>query len=149
MSQFHKSSQLEDYRNRSERLCIPFTIVHNATPASKTNSNDLPACLTLSLEGQTATAIAIDPAANTNFTTETDSTGVFGILLSNLGTVSKLQSFGVDNLSAGTVAVTAVGASSTGVTAKGNIALSVDWSGNLATTDLTGTCTVNYIISKA
>lgn len=142
-----KNSAVDDYVIKSARLCVPFSIVHAATPANKTNSNDLPAAMVLALEGQTAAAAAID--SGTSFTTPTDSTGVFGILLYNLGTVAKLKRAAVDNLSSGTVAVTNVGASSSGVTASGNIALSVDWSGNLATTDLSGTVSVDYIISKA
>lgn len=147
MAHFNKVSSVEDYRIRSERLCVPFTIVHNATPASKTNSNDLPAAMVLACQGQTATAAAID--SGTNFTTPTDSTGVFGVLLYNLGTVNKVHKADIVNLSSGTVAVSLAGASSSGVTASGNIALSVDWSGDLTATDLSGTLCVDYIISKA
>lgn len=142
-----KNSQVEDFKLRSKRLVIPFSIVHNATPASKTNSNDLPSSMVLSLEGQTATATAID--SGTNFTTEVDANGIFGILLYNLGTVSKLCKYTADFTSAGTIALTAKGASSSGVTASSNIAVSADWTGNLATTDLSGVLTVDYQVSKA
>lgn len=148
MSYFVKSnSQAQDYSIRSERLCIPFAVVHSATPASKTNSNDLPSALVLALQGQTAAAAAID--SGTNFATPTDSTGVFGALLYNLGTIAKVQRVSVDMLSSGTLAVTLAGASSSGVTASGNVALSCDWSGDLTATDLSACLSIDYIISKA
>src|ERR1700761_5753694 len=134
MSYFIKqSAQAEDYAVKSQRLCIPFSIVHNATPASKTTSNDLPQVMVLDLQGILA-ADAIDPGCN--FPTPTDSTGVFGILLYSLGTVYKLHKYEMFGLSSGTVVLTPEGASSTGVTASGNIAVSADWSGSLASTDL-------------
>lgn len=145
---FNKNSQVEDYRVKSERVCIPFKIVHNATPASKTNSNDLAAAMTLSLQGQTATAAAIDSGCN--FTAAQDAaSAIFGILLSGLGTVAKVQQMEVKMLSSGTATVALNGASSTGVTASGNVAASVTWSGDLTTTDLSGTLCVDYTISKA
>lgn len=147
MSHFFKNAAVEDYRVKSERLVIPFSIVHNATPANKTNSNDLSDALVLSLEGQTATATAID--SGTGFTTPVDSTGIFGCLVYNLGTVKKLLNAETKNLSSGTAAVTYKGASSTGVTASGNIAVSVDWSGDLSATDLSAMLALDFIISKA
>lgn len=147
MAHFNKNAAVEDYKVKSERLCIPFSIVHSATPANKTNSNDLSGAMVLSLEGQTAAATAID--SGTNFTTPTDSTGIFGVLLYNLGTVAKVLRVSADMLSSGTATVALVGASTSGVTASGNIAVSVDSSVSLASTDLSGTISIDYIISKA
>lgn len=147
MSHFNKTPAVEDYIIKSERLCVPFAIVYHATPASKTYSSDLPASMTLAMEGLTAAAAAID--SGTSFTTPVDSTGIFGVLLSGLGTVSKLLKVEMIDLTSGTVALTKVGSSSTGVTASGNIAVSADWSGSLATTSLGATFIVDYIISKA
>lgn len=144
---YNKTSAVQDYMIKQERLCVPFAIVHNATPASKTTSNDLPGSMYIVTEGLTAAAAAVD--SGTNFTTPTDSTGVFGILIANLGTVNKLLKAEVVGLSSGTVAVTAKGASSTGVTASGNLAVSVDWSGDLSATDLSATACVDYNIFKA
>lgn len=146
MSYFHKNPQVEDYKIRSERLCIPFSIVHAATPANKTSTNDLPACVVFAFEGQTAAAAAID--SGTSFTTPTDSTGVFGVLIYNLGTVQKVCGAATFNLSTGTIVATLAGTAN-GVTASGNAAVNLDWSGNLATTDLTGVFHLDYIISKA
>ena len=146
MSLLSKNSQVNDYEIRSRRLCIPFSITHNATPASKTTAVDLPEALTLATEGLTAAAAAID--SGTNFTTPTDSTGIFGCLVSGCGTVSKLLKAEVVHLSSGTATLTKVGASSTGVTASGNIAVSIDSSLDLSMTDLSGTLVVDYIIKK-
>lgn len=143
MSYFIKSAAAQDYSVKSQRLCIPMSIVHHATPASKTSSNDLPSCMYLDLEG-ILSASAVDSACN--FTTPADSTGIFGILLANLGVVKKLHKYELINLSSGTVAVTAKGASSSGVTASGNIAMSVDSSLDLSMTDLSGVLCVDYIL---
>ena len=146
MAHFNKNSQVEDYRVRSERLCIPFNVAH-AAAASIVYSNDLPACYVTAGEAQTAAAAAID--SGTNFTTPVAATGIMGVLLYNLGTVSKVLNTSLYNLSSGTATITPVGASSTGVTASGNIALSIDSSLDFTATDLSGTLCVDYIISKA
>lgn len=142
-----KNSAVLDYSIKSERLLIPFAIVANATPASKTNSNDLAPAMVLALEGQTAAAAAID--SGTNFTAPVDSTGNFSVLVTNLGTVKKLLKVEVIDPSSGTVTVARKGASSTGVTASGNIAVSVDSSLDLSSVSLSGTLCIDYIISKA
>lgn len=147
MAHFDKNAAVHDYKLREKRLAIPFTITFNATPASKTHASDLGASMYLSTEGLTAAATAVD--SGTNFTTQADATGIFGILCANLGTVDKLLDVSLVNLSSGTAAVTRVGASSTGVTASNNIAVSIDWSGNLATTSLTATLIIEYRVSKA
>lgn len=147
MSHFFKNEAVEDYRVKSERMVIPFAIVFNATPASKTYSSDLPSALVLAMEGLTAQAAAID--TGTGFTTPNDGTGIFGVLVYNLGTVKKLLSVGFSNLSTGTATVSRKGASSTGVTASGNIAVSIDWNGDLSMTSLSGNLELDFIISKA
>jgi len=146
MAHFVKNAAVEDYREKSERLCIPFSIKHNATPALVTYSSDLPASMVLDLEGILA-ADAIDSGCN--FTAPAAATGVFGILLTSLGTVAKLHKFEVVGLSSGTIAVSAKGASSSGVTASGNIAISADSSLDLTAADLSGVLCVDYIIAKA
>lgn len=144
---FDKNAQVNDYKIKQNRLCVPFAIVHNATPASKTSSNDLPGAMVLAMEGLTAAAAAID--SGTGFTTPVDSTGIFGVLLYNLGTVAKVVNCDTRMLSSGTATVALKGASSSGVTASGNIAVSVDWSGDLSATDLNASFIVEYNVSKA
>jgi len=147
MSHRDKNSGVEDYKLREKRLAVPFTITFNATPASKTHASDLSAAMTLATEGLTAAATAID--TGTTFTTPVDANGIFGVLMSSLGTVEKLLDVQLVNLSSGTATVTRKGASTTGVTASGNIAVSVDWSGDLSSTSLTATLIVDYRVSKA
>jgi hypothetical protein len=142
---FAKNAAVEDYFIKSERLCIPFSIIHNATPTLKTNSNDLPSAMVLDLQGQLA-ASAIDSGCN--FATPTDSTGVFGILLTNLGTIKKLHTASASSLSSGTMVLTPAGVSTSGVTVSGNIAISADWSGDLTATDLSAVLVVDFILDK-
>ena len=139
------NSDAEGYSLRERRLIIPFSIVGHATAANKTVSTDLPACLLLSTEGLTADATAAD--SGTSFTTPVDSTGIFGCLVRNVGTVSKLLDVQVVNLSPGTATVTRKGSASTGVTASGNIAVSVDSNDTFATATLTGHLVVDFLIS--
>jgi len=146
MAMTNLCAPVQEFQVVQNRLCIPFAIVHSATPALKTYSSDLGAAMSLAMEGQTAATAVID--SGTNFATPTDSTGVFGILLYNLGTVSNLDNASANyNPSSGTIALSPAGASSSGVTALGNIAVSADWSGNLATTDLAAYIHVDYRIS--
>lgn len=146
MSYFVKNSQANDYAVRSQRLCVPLKVTHAAGTA-QVYTNDLPACMVIAGEAQTATAAAID--SGTNFTTPVAANGIIGVLIYNLGTVAKLLNCTLFNLSSGTCTVTAVGASSTGVTASGNIAVSLDSSLDFTATDLTTTMCVDYIIAKA
>jgi hypothetical protein len=144
---FFKEPGANDYALRSNRLCIPFGITSHATPASKTHTTDLPSVLVLSSKNKTSTALGID--SGVGFTTEADTTGIFGILLYNLGTVSKLLDVSVVNLNSGTATVSRKGASSTGVTASGNIAVSVDSSLDFESASITGTVCVDFIVSEA
>lgn len=146
MSYREKNSTVLDYKIRSERLCVPFKVVHAAATA-QVYSNDLAAAVVIAGEGQTATAAAID--SGTNFTTPVAATGIIGFLFYNLGTVNKLLNATLFNLSSGTATITPVGASNTGVTASGNIAISVDSSLDFTMTDLTGTLCIDYNIQKA
>lgn len=147
MAHFFKNAAVEDYRVKSERMVIPFSITFHATPASKVHATDLPDALVLSTEGKTSDASSADSGCN--FTTEADANGIFGILVKNLGTVKKLLYADVTNLSSGTAVVSRKGASSTGVTASNNIAVSVDWNGDLSMTSLSGNLMLDFIISKA
>lgn len=146
MSYRDKTSAVEAYKLAEKRLIVPFSIVHNATPASKVVSADLSAVV-IATQGLTAAAAAID--SGTTFATPTDSTGVFGILVYSLGTVEKLLDAQLVNLSSGTAVLSRAGASSSGVTASGNIAVSIDSSLDLSATDLTAHLVLEYRVSKA
>lgn len=138
------NSVAEDRHIKTKRLCIPFSITAHATPASKTLSTDAAGVLILSAEGLTATATAAD--SGTNFTTESDSDGIFGLLVTGLGIVTKVLEASVkgtavsaiNTMSTGTCAVTLKGASSTGVTASGNVAVSVDSNQDISSQSVSG-----------
>lgn len=142
----YPNAQNEDYALKSRSLIIPFSITHSATPANKVRSSDLSSALTLACEGQTSDAAAID--SGTNFATPTDSTGVFGCLISNAGSVKKLLDVRVVNINSGTVAITREGASNSGVTASGNIAVSLDSSLDLTAADLSAHLVVDFLLAK-
>lgn len=144
-----KSDKVEDYKLKERRLTIPFTITGHATPASKTSSTDL-APLYLSTEGRTATAAAVDSGCN--FTTASDSTGVFGLLLTPGAVARKVLRVAVEQRS-GTTATNKVqatvlnGASSTGITASGNIAVSATCAGlDLSAENFDGVLVIEYMI---
>lgn len=142
---FHKHAGAEDYALRCARLLIPFSITFNATPASKVTAVDLAGVAVLATEGQTAAAAAVD--SGTNFTTPVDATGIFGVLLANLGTVEKLLDAQILQLSSGTATISKKGASSSGVTASGNIAVSIDSSLDLSAVSLSAVLAVDYRIA--
>jgi len=146
MSHRDKNSAVEAYKLAEKRLVIPFSITFNAVPASKVHAADLSA-LVLATEGKTAVAAAID--SGTAFTTPVDATGIFGILVSQLGTVEKLLDAQLVNLSSGTAALSRKGASSSGVTASGNIAVSIDSSLDLSAVSLSAHLALEYSVSKA
>jgi hypothetical protein len=146
MSYFIKTASANDYAIKAQRLVIPFSIVANATPASKTYSTNLPANMVLSMQGLTAAATAID--SGTNFATPTDSTGTIGILLYGLGTIGTVGKATVDSVASGVFSavttVTLEGANNTGVTASGNIAISASGLSSLATTNASCVVAVDY-----
>lgn len=147
MSHFDKNAAVEDYKLRSKRLIIPFSITASVTPASKLHNADVSA-LVLSSEGKTATAAAIDAACS--FTTPVDADGVFGILVYNLGTVDKLYHASLVNTSTGaSFALARNGASSSGVTASGNIAISFDTDVDLSSSNLSAHLVIDYKVRKA
>lgn len=146
MDLFSKNSDVNDYAVFSRRLVIPFSIVHNATPANKVVSDDLNAAMYIATQGQTAAAAAVD--SGTNFITPTDSTGNFGVLFASGDKVLKVLRVSVDMTSSGTATCTLEGASNTGVTASNNIAVSVTSNQNLSTTDLTGSFSIDYILAE-
>lgn len=145
-----QSNRVQDYSIKQRRLCIPFTITGNATPASKTSSVDLSAVYVVT-EGLTAAAAAAD--SGTNFTAPADSTGDFSLLLmTGASATRKLMSCTVLQRTGSTATnqfqvVAHKGASSTGVTASGNLAVSVTAAGlNLATENFDGIVIVEYMV---
>ncbi len=145
---------LNDQMLRTEELAFQCKIVHNATPANKTFSSDIPGVSLLRAQGQTA---AVDAVETLVWTTASDTGGVFGLYLSigtsvtpSLGPVTTNEDFAdkvykvtvlkptVD--SAGnmeaytTLTTTGPGGNTAFLTPLGNIAIEIT-DGNLATTD--------------
>jgi hypothetical protein len=150
--------QLLDQMLRTEKLDSQCGIVHNATPASKTFSTDVPSVVYLRAQGQTATVDAIETLSWTAPVDNSSGT-IFGLYLDigvtvtpSLGpvptaenyadkvysvTVSKLTIDSNGNMiSATTLPTTGPGGTTAYLTPLGNIAIEVtDSSGNLATTN--------------
>lgn len=81
---------------KTKELIIPFTVTHNATPASKTIGNDEPSMVFTSFEGLNRITLAdgaVDSAAELSaltFQTAADSTGKFSVLVRVGETVRKV-----------------------------------------------------------
>lgn len=118
----------EEHLLRQERLCCNFTITGNATPANKTQQQDVVGLVVLRMQGQTAAADAVEALT---WTTPVDNSGgnsVFGILLdldeNKADKVYCITLTEVSNLSTSEV-VTGPNGSSSFLTAEGNIAIEI------------------------
>ena|SRR5271165_4478652 len=149
---------LNDQMLRSEKLTFACNIVHNATPANKTFSSEVPSVSLLRAQGQTA---AVDAVEVLSWTAPNDASGIFGIYLSigktvtpSLGPVPSAEDYAdavysvsVRKTPAGAALaaanVTGPGGSSSFLTPLGNIAIEIT-DGNLATTDEPLIIDVNY-----
>ena len=149
---------LNDQMLRTEKLVFSCNIVHNATPANKTFSSDIPSVSMLRAQGQTA---AVDAVEVLSWTAPVDASGIFGIYLNigktvtpSLGPVASAEDYAdavysvtVRKSPAGAAlaasAVTGPGGSSSFLTPLGNIAIEIT-DGNLATTDEPLIIDVNY-----
>lgn len=155
---------LNDQMLRCEQLDFQCKIVHNATPANKTFSSDIPGVSLLRAQGQTA---AVDAVEVLPWTTPVDASGIFGLYLAigtsvtpSLGPVATNENF-ADKVYKVEVLKPVVDAngnmtsfsilSSTGpggsanayLTPLGNIAVEIT-DGNLATTDENLVLRVSY-----
>lgn len=152
MLTFNKIASINDWMVKSGRLCIPLRIVH-AAAAAIVYSSDLPDAVMFAGEGQAANIaaiVAIEAAANTNFTAPVAANGIVGIFIYNLGTVRKLLSAVVYDSAGVVTAVIPNGLANSGVTAGGNIALSLDSATDLVAVDLlTATLCIDYIVDKS
>jgi hypothetical protein len=142
-------------------LVLPFTIVANVTPASKTRTNDAPSVLFLKLEGtgQDYTTVANGgfdtsaEAAAITFATATDSTGVFNALIKVGETISKVISVELHQVGTASMELKSgtspTGASPSYVTSIGDkIVANFDSAVDLSTTDYNGFIVVQYVLSK-
>lgn len=135
MSQFEKNAALNDHQLRQERLVFEIAITSNATPASKKHHSDIHGAVHLRTQGKTAEADAIEDLS-ASFTTAADnSTGdsVFGVLISDLGDLTKVHKITVTELTALAASFTVTKLGTRGLTAGGNVAFEIAGTGlNLA-----------------
>lgn len=138
----------QEHLLRQERLCFNFSIVGNATPASKQVNVDVPGLVILRTQGQTAQADAVEAITWTAPLDNSAGNSIFGILLDldddladKVYSVSMVE---VSNVSASEV-LTGPNGSASYLTAAGNIAIEVAASGlNLASESPTFTVVVEY-----
>ena len=136
-----KDSQVLSRQLKVQKVSIPFQIIGNATPASKTVTVDEPSLLFLAVEGidgitEASGALDADDTVPT-LATETDSTGIFSLLVRINEELAKVVSCKVSCLStADLVACTLPSAPSDGIVAGGaldKIVMNVDSGINLTT----------------
>jgi hypothetical protein len=142
----------EGHLLKQERLVFNFSITGNATPANKTQAQDIPGLVVLRMEGQTAAADAIETLAWTAPVDNNAGDSIFGILLNlnqDIGEniadkVYSVSMVEVTNLSTSEV-LTGPGGAASYLTAEGNIAIEVAATGlNLASESPTFTVVVEY-----
>lgn len=134
-------------------LAIPLFVDSNATPASKTQTNDEPSVLFMNTQGITGISVATGAfdtsaeAAAITFATATDTTGVYNLLVRIGEQVKKVVYAQVIRRDGNEViSCTFPTGSSEGITSLGDkIVLNADSAVNLATTDLNATLVVAYV----
>lgn len=144
MANYQPKNELTSRRAlRVQRLCIPFFITSNATPASKTVTRDEAQMLFLNVEGIAGITLAlgaVDTAAELSaitFTAPVDTTGILNALVRVGEQVTKVMS--VKCVKRNATEITA-GTAPTGATAfitslGDKIVVNVDTATNFATTD--------------
>lgn len=151
-----KDSQVYSRQLKVQRLSIPFTVTHNATPASKTSTVDEPGLLFFNfagITGITSAAGAIDSIGETlpTLATATDSTGVFNVLIKINEPLAKVCSISIKGR-AGASGITdfcQILAFTTGsVNAGQSIVANITSGVNFGTTDLDACLQVEYITQE-
>lgn len=137
---------------RQERLVFNFSITGNATPANKTQAQDIPGLVVLRMEGQTAAADAIETLSWTAPVDNSAGNSIFGILMNlnqDIGQdiADKVYIVSLTEVTSVSTseALSGPGGSSSYLTAEGNIAVEVAATGlNLASESPTFTMVVEY-----
>jgi hypothetical protein len=139
----------EQHLLQQERLVFNFSIVGNATPASKKLSVDIPGCVILRCEGQTAAADAVETLAWTAPVDNNAGDSIFGILLNlDENIADKVYSVSLTEVTAVSTSEVLTGPGGVAgayLTDEGNIAVEVAATGlNLASESVTFTMVVEY-----
>lgn len=151
---------LNDQMLRAEHLVFACSLVHNATPANKTSSSDIPGVSLFRAQGQTAAVDAIESLTWTAPVDNNTGNSVFGLYLAigttvtpSLGPVptaedyaDKVYTVSVTDSAGHVLALTGPnGVANAYLTPLGNIAIEIAATAlNLATTDANLTVVVNY-----
>lgn len=149
-----KDEKVANRALRVQELCLNFTVLGHATPASKTVTKDEPSILYLNFEGlnQTTAALETGDTAPT-YAAPADATGIFNVLIDIGEPVAKVLAAQCipRNIAAGAFALTLPSAPATGVIAGTNgdkIALNGDTAVDLSAANLLDACiAVKYMAS--
>ena len=133
-----------------QKLVIPFTVTHNATPASKTITNDEPSILFMNFEGitgiSTTTGALQTGETAPSLASATDSTGVMNVCVLIQETIDKVMHLEVISrgTAVGIVKPGVVLAASTGTGGGKSIFANITTGVNFSTTDLDAVLVVEY-----
>ncbi len=138
---------------QQERLVFNYSIVGNATPASKQQACDIPGLVILRTQGQTAAADAVETLAWTTAVDNSSGNSVYGILINlnqDVGNDCAQKVYSVSMVEVTAVsaseALSGPGGAASYLTAEGNIAIEVAATGlNLASESVTFTVVVEYL----
>ena len=126
---FAINNELMDYRLKEQRLTPNFYILGNATPASKTNTVDIPSVMYLRLQGQTSAVDAIESLSWISPVDNSSGNCVFGVMLTSLGSVSKVKEIIVTEPTGFSSAIVVAPLGVNGLTPGGNIAFNISATG--------------------
>ena len=135
--EYNDNPTLHDHRLKSQRLVFDASVVSNATPASKSESSDLPGVAYVRTEGRTATADAVEDVSSQVSNAPSDANGIFHILLD----VPEARKAYVTKVTpdVGTATV------STKLTTGKRLLVEIDSNQTLASQDLTVTLELDYL----
>jgi len=135
--EFNENPTLHDHRLKQHRLVFDASIVSNATPASKSESSDIPSVAYVRSEGRTAEADAVEDVSGQVDNAANDVNGIFQVLL-DIAPEEKIYVVRVTP-SAGTATVSAK------LTTDKRLLVEVDSSLSFAAADLTVTLEIDYL----
>ena len=144
-----KDSNVSQRQLKVQRLVIPFTLTHNATPASVVTHNDEPSFCFFATEGVDNITGALASGETATYTNSPDdSDGKMNIFI-------RLGSDSADKVCQAHFTSRTTGVSqpcflgdADGISSAGNIMLSIDSSVDFSATDVDGCIDVEYTVSE-
>ncbi len=133
-----------------QRLVIPFTITHSATPSAVVIHSDEPSVMFIQSEGVNEITAALAAGETATYTVSpVDASGTCNILikLQPEERCAKVMRAGVVERATGVVEVCKLG-DADGISSAGNIMLTVDSAVNFATTDYDACIDVEYAVDE-